>query len=287
MSDTVLDRSGLDQPRLDRPAQPIVDEETIERFRADGVVVLRNVVDAEWVERLREGVAQEMANPSPTAHAYESTGFFGGLDLWRFRSVFEEFVLRSRLGEYASAMFGSPTVRMYYDQLFVKAPGASQPVPWHNDQPYWPISGRQVMSFWIALDEVDATSGRVEYVRGSHAWDRWFQPRTFAPTNAHDYTQNPDYEPAPDVEADRDAYDIVSFDLQPGDAIAFWAMILHGSRGNSNPGRARRGYAVRYIGDDVRYDPRIGTADALHYAELEPGAPMATDHYPVVWPRPV
>ena len=66
----------------------------------------------------------------------------------------------------------------------------------------------------------------------------------------------------------------------------FWAMILHGSRGNSNPGRARRGYAVRYIGDDVRYDPRIGTADALHYAELEPGAPMATDHYPVVWPRP-
>ena len=272
MSQTVLDSA-------------VVDDETIERFRADGVVALRNVVDAEWVERLREGVAAEMAHPSPTAHAYESTGFFGGLDLWRVHADFEEFVLGSRLGEYASAMFGSPTVRMYYDQLFVKAPGASQPVPWHNDQPYWPISGRQVMSFWIALDEVDATSGRVEYVRGSHAWDRWFQPRTFAPTNAHDYKQNPDYEPAPDVEADRDAYDIVSFDLQPGDAVAFWAMILHGSRGNSNQGRARRGYAVRYIGTDVRYDPRIGTAEALHYDELEAGAPMETDHYPIVWPR--
>ncbi|MDE0498113.1 MAG: hypothetical protein OXH86_12250, partial [Acidimicrobiaceae bacterium] len=71
MSDTVLDR----------PAHDIVDDDTIERFRADGVVALRNVVDADWVERLREGVADEMANPSPTAHNYESTGFFGSLDL--------------------------------------------------------------------------------------------------------------------------------------------------------------------------------------------------------------
>jgi len=275
MSDTVLDR----------PAHDIVDDDTIERFRADGVVALRNVVDGEWVERLRGGVADEMANPSPTAHNYESTGFFGSLDLWRFHPLFEEFVTQSRLGELAAAMFGSPIVRMYYDQLFVKDPGSSQPVPWHNDQPYWPISGRQVMSFWIALDTVDATNGRVEYVRGSHAWDRWFQPRTFAPTNAHDYERNPDYELVPDIEADRDSYDIISFDLEPGDAVAFWAMILHGSQGNADQGRSRRGYAARYIGTDVRYDPRIGTAQALHVDGLAPGSAMELDRYPVVWPR--
>lgn len=270
---------------LEAPTQPIVDEQTVAQFHADGVVALRNIVDADWVERLREGVAAEMADPGPTSHAYESTGFYGALELWRFHPLFEEFVLKSRLGETAATMFGSPTVRMYYDQLFVKSPGASQPVPWHNDQPYWPISGRQVMSFWIALDDVDASNGQVEYVRGSHAWDRWFQPRRFAPTKLDDYERNPEYELVPDIEANRDDFDIVSFDLEPGDAIAFWAMILHGSRGNSDTGRARRGYAVRYIGEDVRYDPRLGTAKELHVDGLEPGSTMEVDRYPTVWPR--
>ncbi|MCY3586904.1 MAG: hypothetical protein F4117_15705 [Acidimicrobiales bacterium] len=62
-------------------------------------------------------------------------------------------------------------------------------------------------------------------------------------------------------------------------------MILHGSQGNSNRGRARRGYAARYIGTDVRYDPRIGTAQVLHVDGLAPGATMELDRYPVVWPR--
>ena len=29
---------------------------------------------------------------------------------------------------------------------------------WHNDQPYWPVRGRQVLSFWIARDSASRWS---------------------------------------------------------------------------------------------------------------------------------
>ena len=73
-----------------------------------------------------------------------------------------------------------------------------------------------MISVWVALDHVDATNGRLEFVRGSHHWDRWFQPEPFGPNNsASAYDDNPDYEPMIDIEADRDRYDIITLGPRP------------------------------------------------------------------------
>ena len=84
-----------------------------------------------------------------------------------------------------------------------------------------------MISTWVALDPVTRESGAVEFVAGSHLWDRWFQPRTFSGENEH--AINPKFEPVPDIEANRDRYDIMSWDLEAGDIVAFHAMTLHGS----------------------------------------------------------
>ena len=39
----------------------------------------------------------------------------------------------------------------------------------------------------------------------------------------------------PDVEADRDAYDILGWPLEPGDAAAFNMLTLHAAAGSRNP----------------------------------------------------
>jgi ectoine hydroxylase-related dioxygenase (phytanoyl-CoA dioxygenase family) len=156
---------------------------------------------------------------------------------------------------------------------------------WHNDQPYWPIRGRQVVSIWVALDRTTSANGRVEFIRGSHTWDRWFQPETFGKTaGISPYARNPDYEDIPDIEARRADYDIVSWDLDPGDVYVFHAMTVHGAGGNTASDRARRGYTVRYIGEDVTYDPRIGVSEPLLCDALIAGGPMDCAQYPVVIP---
>lgn len=260
-----------------------------ERFDQDGVICLRNVVDQPTLDRLRSAIDRDIANPGPKHYGYAGKdgqgGFHGNQELWQNDADFAAYCQQGPLTSIAGALLGADTVRLYFDHLFVKEPGAASPTPWHNDQPYWPISGWQVMSFWLALDPVTKESGAVEYVRGSHKWDRWFQPQGFSDskTGINSYTANVDYEPVPDVDGNRDRYDIVSYDMNPGDVLAFHALTLHGAGGNASANRRRRGYAVRYIGEDVRYDPRPGTSGLLADSGLQHGDPMERPRFPVVW----
>jgi ectoine hydroxylase-related dioxygenase (phytanoyl-CoA dioxygenase family) len=261
-----------------------VDPGDIERYASDGAVALRAVVDDRWLERLAGAIEQDMREPGPFYHGYESDGgrFHGNLRLWETDATFREFCLDSDLPRVARQFLGASKVNLLYDQLFVKEQSMGQRTRWHNDQPYWPIRGSQVLSIWVALDHTTSDNGRLEFIRGSHRWDRWFQPETFGKTADIGYARNPDYEDIPDIESAREDYDIFSFDLQPGDVYLFHAMTVHGAGGNLVHDRARRGYTVRYTGDDVTYDPRTGVSQPLLCDALVAGGSLDCAQYPVV-----
>ena len=257
----------------------------IDQFQLDGVVALRGVLDEQWLEKIAAAVEDDIRNPGPFYHGYDSDEglFHGNLRLWESHPTFREIYLNSHLPAIAKEFLGSRKINLLYDQLFVKESSMSQRTRWHNDQPYWPISGEQVVSIWIALDLTTSENGRVEFIRGSHRWKRWFQPEPFGKTEAiNEYEKNPGYEDIPDIEADRDSYEIVSWDLNPGDVYVFHAMTVHGAGGNFLDNRRRRGYTVRYTGDDVVYDQRIGTSAPLHCDALGDGDPLDSDRYPLI-----
>jgi ectoine hydroxylase-related dioxygenase (phytanoyl-CoA dioxygenase family) len=269
-----------------KPPRPVTDAE-IEAYERDGVVMLPGMIDRDWIDALCQAIERDIANPGHGYHGYETEDgkgrFHGNFDVRMHDEVFRDYCEASPLPALAGSFLRSKKVNLFYDQLFVKEPGTNAPTPWHNDQPYWCVKGWQVMTFWLALDPVTLDSGAVEYVRGSHKWDRWFQPESFSKKSAFQYERNPDYEPMPDIEGDRADYDIVSFDMEPGDLLAFHAMILHGSGGNTRSDRRRRGFAVRYTGDDATYDPRTGTNPGVYNPDLQPGDPMDSRQYPLVW----
>ena len=260
--------------------------EQLSAFSHDGALVMRNVIDDYWLDTLARAIDRDIENPGPFFHGYDSPDggqFHGNLRIWQNDPVFEDFCLNSPLPALARSFLDAKKLNLLYDQLFVKAEATVNRTRWHNDQPYWPILGRQVLSFWVALDRTTLDSGALEFVKGSHNWDRWFQPETFGITEAIGvYERNPDYEPIPDIESDRESYDIVSWDLEPGDVYVFHAMTVHGSPGNSRHDRRRRGYAVRYIGEDVTYDERPGISKPLLNSELANGGPLNCEQYPVI-----
>lgn len=267
------------------PLRPITEAE-IEAFDTDGVVLLAGLLDGDWLELLAGAIERDIADPAPGYHGYDAPGggkFHGNFDNWRSDPAFARYCLGSPLPVLAARLLGCDAVQLFYDQLFVKEPGTSSPTPWHNDQPYWPIAGRRALSLWVTLDRVTLDSGGLEFVRGSHRWDRWFQPRTFA-KGGYEYETNPRYEPIPDLDAQRDSLDIVSWDMEPGDLLAFHALTVHGSGGNLRTDRRRRGYTVRYAGDDITYDPRTGTNPALRRPDHDPGVALDPAIYPVAYP---
>jgi ectoine hydroxylase-related dioxygenase (phytanoyl-CoA dioxygenase family) len=256
----------------------------IDDYERDGAVALQGVISDIELDELAAAIERDIDNPGPFFHGYESEEgrFHGNLRLWETDTSLRALCLDSRLPAIARHYLRSRKVNLLYDQLFVKEAAMGQRTRWHNDQPYWPVRGWQILSIWIALDKTTAASGRLEFIRGSHRWGRWFQPEVFGKTDSIHYERNPDFEDIPDIEADRDRYEIISWDLEPGDAYLFHGLTVHGAGGNRLADQRRRGYTIRYTGDDITYDIRPGLSQPLVCPDLHPGGPLDCERFPVV-----
>lgn len=256
-------------------------------FRRDGACVLRGLLDAGEVERLAAAVDAHMADPGPMAIEGGGDGssgrFFEDFRNWERIGGYEDVIRGSRIGEVAAALMGSATVRLHHDHLLVKEPGTTIRTPWHQDQPYYNIDGAQTVSFWIPLDPVPRES-TLEFVAGSHATGTWYMPRSFFDDRALVFDEGA-FGEVPDVEADRDAYDILGWPLEPGDAVAFNMLTLHAAAGSRN---RRRAFSVRLVGDDVRLGERPH-ATSPPFPELDgqlaPGDELDHPLFPRLWPR--
>ena len=178
---------------------------------------------------------------------------------------------------------GTRTARLHHDHLLVKEPGTTIRTPWHQDQPFYNLDGHDTVSFWIPLDPVPRES-TLEFVAGSHASRTWYMPRSFFDGRPLIFDEGT-FEEVPDVEADRDAYPIVGWALEPGDAVAFNMLTLHAAAGSRN---RRRAFSVRLVGDDVRLAVRPHPTSPS-FPELEGvlGHGDALEHplFPLLWPR--
>ena len=136
--------------------------------------------------------------------------------------------------------------------MLTKEPGTRQPTPWHQDQPYYNVEGRQNISFWIPVDPVNRES-TLEFVAGSHLGP-WLMPRSFMEHQAKWFPEGT-LADLPNIEAARDAFPILGWELQPGDAVCFHMLTLHFARGVTGTHR-RRVFSVRFLGDDITHAPR-------------------------------
>ena len=258
----------------------------IDAFRADGSVCLRGVIGSDWIERLREGVAADMAAPGPDVEIYTKGAdpglFFNDFDLWRHVPVLKAFAFNGPCAAIAGRLMGAAAITFFYDHLFVKEPGTEGLTHWHQDQPYMAVDGGQLCSNWIPLDPITPET-TLEFIRGSHRWRRWFAPFD----SMRDGARHPGtvFERCPDIEAARADYDIVSWELEPGDCLFFHGLVLHQGRSNPTRDRRRRTLSHRWLGDDARFILRDPPAEFPKTpTALKTGEPFHGDpQFPVVW----
>ena len=260
-----------------------VSPEEIEQYREMGVIKLASIFDMAWIDHLRAATDVAMTQPGPYAEEYaKGPGrFFGDLDIARRVAPFREFVHDSPAAEIVGTLMESSKVSFFYDQLLVKEPGTPERTPWHQDQPYWAVRGRQVSSLWLPLDHVSKDCS-LKFVRGSHLWSE-HNPHHFIDDSPYAGTGLPEL---PDIDAEPDKYVCLAWELEPGDCLVFQAMIVHGSGGNLSLQERRRAFSTRWTGDDARYDRRNGElAIPTFDPGLADGAEMDCEYFPVIWRR--
>jgi ectoine hydroxylase-related dioxygenase (phytanoyl-CoA dioxygenase family) len=259
----------------------------IEAYRRDGAVALRGVFSADWIATLARGVDRNMAAPGPYAKRYTPEGrpglFFGDYCNWPRIPEYRDFMTASPAAAIAAKLMGARKVNLFHEHVLVKEPGTEEKTPWHHDQPYYFVDGDQICSLWIPLDPVPQATC-VRYVAGSHRWGKWYVPARFADGKDHP-NQESRFESVPDIDAEPEKYRLLSWDLAPGDCIAFHGLTLHGAPGNKTPGR-RRAFAARFTGDDAVFTLRAGYMSPPPPASggPKPGGPMDSEAFPVVWP---
>lgn len=267
-------------------SQARVSPQDVAAFQADGAVVLRGLLTGAEVELLRAGIDENLAHPSPrakVASARDDPGFFlEDFCCWQENDRYRRVIFGSALGEAGGLLMRSGTARLYHDHMLTKEPGTRQRTPWHQDQPYYNIEGRQNCSFWIPVDPV-ARESTLEFVAGSHSGP-WLMPRSFLASEAKWFPEG-SLADLPDIEADRGRYRILGWALEPGDAVCFHMLTLHATAGVA-AGQRRRVFSVRLLGDDIRHAPRRWKTSPDFpglEAELAAGAPMEHALFPLLW----
>lgn len=210
-------------------------------------------------------------------------------------------------------MMGSSIIRFFYDQTLVKEPGTPKQTPWHQDYSYWPSSGEQVISFWVALDPATPETGVVSYVKGSHKWDSYMPveswsdidpmgPEVFGPTDDLDpevLVERPgkasgdQLRTIADIRKHPEKYDMATWNVEPGDVLVHHSHTIHGAPGNLSEDKRRRAISFRFFGDGVTWDDSRPHAMRMlktkapnfPYPDHETGDLITAPIFPVLWPE--
>ena len=201
----------LKYPETDLVRQ-VTDRER-ENYERDGAAILKRVIPLEWVEYMRAAVDRLLKRSDQSSQNYADEGqprFFAQAFPWLSDDAFKAWALQGPLKQIARQVMPSVKhVNFFYDQIFVKEPGGTTATPWHQDFPYLPISGDQILRIWVPFDSVSPrTPEPFSTSRGSHKWGVVYHPTGFkAISEITDAYRESTFQDQPDFDAEYDTYD--------------------------------------------------------------------------------
>jgi ectoine hydroxylase-related dioxygenase (phytanoyl-CoA dioxygenase family) len=277
-----------------------ITNEEIETFHQDGVILLKSMFDQEWIELLKQGLNQNCQNPTHRARTWdrdaEGHTMFWDSQAWQEIEEYQKFIFGSPAAELAGQLLQAKKINFFFDAVFVRSPGTQFSTPWHQDEPYWSIEGYDTCTIWMPLVSVKKENA-LSYVPGSHLSNQIFDQYNFGDLNPDGKTEVDQVDfsgiaqaSIPDIDANPEQYGVVSWDMEPGDCVAFNSRTLHGGSGKLDQHRDLQVFTSKWLGDDARIKFRECGMDPDHSAimtkyGLKPGDRPGTDLYPQIWTR--
>ena len=274
-----------------------LEESSIEKFWNDGFVILRNVLDPDYVLSMENPISKVMnedatdlselgslITPETTLtdkgiSAGKKVGrFLAGTDHWVNNKNFETFACNSVIPEVVAQVLQSESLWLYEDSVLVKEPNTAEETAFHKDLSYFHVRGEQVCTVWVPLDFASPDTGAIRFVKGSHKDRSTYRPNWFV---SDDPLPNTEGKRVPSVAFE----DVVAPTLSVGDISIHHARTLHGASANRSVNQSRRAISIRYCGDDARYHLRRGAPLKPHHETITEGDILTHEYCPKVWPK--
>lgn len=276
-----------------------ISEQEIRCWETDGVIHLRGVFDQDWVKRMQDAVDYVLDHPGPLGSNLNDETVPGrfALDtfMWQRNEDFRAFAFESPAPKLAAIFMRTKKVNLLFDGMLSKAPHTPMRTVFHQDLPGMHADGK-CSGMWFSLDHVTTESGSVQWVRGSHLWNKYYRARGSGnPKKNKVYdgynlaAEDEGGEEMPDILNHLADYDIVSFETAPGDCLITNLLLCHGGPGNSTD-RKRRAITHRYASAEAYYVDRSKARFSMKLiadSGLNPGDRFPDDPNHHIFPRVV
>lgn len=222
----------------------MIDQLTVERFRADGHAVVHGLASRGDIDGYRpviERAVREVAQRNdPQGRIDDYSRLFTQVtNIWRLDEGARRIVFARPFAVAAARLLGVPSVRLYHDQALFKPAGAAR-TPWHQDRYYWPLDTDLTVTMWLPLLDVTEEMGPMIFASGSH--------RVKVPGDVA-ISEGTDQRLARFVEAQR--FPIITGPISAGDATFHLGGTLH-SAGANRSDRTREVLTVIYYAAGTR-----------------------------------
>jgi ectoine hydroxylase-related dioxygenase (phytanoyl-CoA dioxygenase family) len=263
--------------------------EKSERFKADGFVVVDQLIDQATVAQLRQAfddlfngnfetgvrpdeVNWQQADGDPTRTRQICNG-------WKANRTVAQVMLSESLGKAIARLGGWSGVRIMQDNVIWKPP-ATKSLGFHQDCAYlaW-FAPADLLTCWIALDQTSANGGTIEFARGSHHWQlREPEGEFHAPA---------DYRKPMVKAAEREGVeaDIAYVEVPAGGGSFHHGWTWHGSGANHSD-KPRRSLVLHAMRSDVEYVPENfnqGTGPVYSRYKRLGDNQLDENYFPILW----
>lgn len=159
-------------------------EADVEFYGANGYWIAPKVIGDEFLERLRLAMYQVYAAEFETGREPWGGPWKLGDNPMAVRKLdqahwsnntLRELATNATIGAMAARLAGTHEIRLWHDQLLYKpgqgpdAKGGGN-VGWHQDRNYWQCTTDNLLTAWVAFDDVSVANGCMQAVPGSHKW---------------------------------------------------------------------------------------------------------------------
>ncbi len=208
------------------------------------------------------------------------------INVWKADTAFASIVLSPTLGQLVARLGGwAAGARIANDQVWAKPPGAA-PLTFHRDSAYFDFTPPDVITVWLALDDMEPQLGPLQYVSGSHKWadgrvgsaQQFFDARNrFA--LLHDAARREG------IEEPAAALKLTTLGVRMGGCGIHDGRLWHGSGANESADLPRRGLGIHFVPADARFADAMGRtlAHTLRPPDQAHLTTMSEALFPVTW----
>jgi ectoine hydroxylase-related dioxygenase (phytanoyl-CoA dioxygenase family) len=266
---------------------PVVPQHYRQAFESDGFVVIPNVLSAPDVAKLNQRLRAVLRGDNDRGRCPDKVmpKVIQIINIHKSDSLFRTLATDAGLGHVVAQLANwEHGTRLAQDQVWAKPPGAP-PLVFHRDSPYFMFEPSDVVTVWVALDDMDASIGPLEYVRSSHLWG---EGRV---GTANQFFQS-DYQTLLKSAAAKqgvEKVEVVSMAGLPRGSISVHnGRTWHGSGRNESGTRPRRGVGLHFVPSQARFTGQAAKSSLWRqYIADGDGKPEAIelpeDDFPIVW----